>query len=112
MQSFEIQFPSCGFEMEDLGKTKYCLGLQLEHRPSGILVHQSAYIQKILKKFNIDKSYHNKILMVVRSLEIEKDPFRPRDFGEKILGPRFHILVSLEHLCILQIALGLISHLQ
>ena len=98
--------------MEDLGKTKYCLGLQLEHRPSGILVHQSAYIQKILKKFNIDKSYHNKILMVVRSLEIEKDPFRPRGFGEKILGPRFHTLVSLEHLYILQITPGLISHLQ
>ena len=112
MQSFEIQFPSCGFEMEDLGKTKCCLGLQLEHRPSGILVHQSAYIQKILKKFNIDKSYHNKTLMVVHSLEIKKDPFRPRDFGEKILGPRFHILVLLEHLCILQIAPGLISHLQ
>ena len=31
-------------EMKDLGKTKYCLGLQLEHRPSGILVHQLAYI--------------------------------------------------------------------
>ena len=98
--------------MEDLGKTKCCLGLQLEHRPSGILVHQSAYIQKILKKFNIDKSYHNKTLIVVHSLEIKKDPFRPRDFGEKILGPRFHILVSLEPLCILQIAPDLISHLQ
>ena len=100
MQSFEIQFPSCGFEMEDLGKTKYCLGLQLEHRPSGILVHQSAYIQKILEKFNIDKSYHNKTPMVVHSLEIEKDPFRPWDIEENILGLRFHILVSLEHLCI------------
>ena len=43
------------FEMNDLGKTKYCLGLQLEHHPSGILVHQSAYIQKILEKFNMDK---------------------------------------------------------
>ena len=77
MQSFEIQFPSCGFEMEDLGKTKYCLGLQLEHRPSGILMHQSAYILKILEKFNMDISYHNKTPMVVHSLEIEKDPFRP-----------------------------------
>ena len=112
MQSFKIQFLSCGFEMEDLSKTKYCLGLQLEHRPSGILVHQTAYIQKILEKFNIDKSYHNKTSMVVRSLEIEKDPFIPRDIGEKILGPRFHILVSLKHLCILQIAPGLISYLQ
>ena len=38
------------FETKDLGKTKYCLGLQLEHRPLGILVYQSAYIQKILEK--------------------------------------------------------------
>ena len=98
--------------MEDLGKTKYYLGLQLEHRPLGILVYQSAYIQKILEKFNIGKSYHNKTSMVVRSLEIKKDPFRPRDIGEKILGPRFHILVSLDHLYILQIAPGLISYLQ
>ena len=60
----------------------------------------------------MDKSYHNKTPMVVRSLEIEKDPFRPRDIEEKILGSRFHILVLLEHLCILQIAPGLISHLQ
>jgi hypothetical protein len=32
------------FEMKDLGKTKFCLGLQLEHLPSGILVYQPAYI--------------------------------------------------------------------
>jgi hypothetical protein len=80
------------FEMKDLGKTKYCLGLQLEHRPSGILVHQSAYIQKILEKFNMDKSYPIKTPMVVRTLEIGKDPFRPRDIGEKILGPEIPYL--------------------
>ena len=45
------------FEMKDLGQTKFCLGLQLEHLPIGILVHQSAYIQKVLEKFNMDKSY-------------------------------------------------------
>jgi hypothetical protein len=27
------------FEMKDLGKTKFCLGLQLEHLPTGILIH-------------------------------------------------------------------------
>ena len=27
------------FEMKDLGQTKFCLGLQLEHLPSGILMH-------------------------------------------------------------------------
>jgi hypothetical protein len=32
------------FKMKDLGKTKFCLGLQLEQLPTGILVHQSAYV--------------------------------------------------------------------
>ena len=29
------------FEMKDLGKTRFCLGLELEHRVCGILIHQS-----------------------------------------------------------------------
>ncbi|KAJ9544183.1 hypothetical protein OSB04_023890 [Centaurea solstitialis] len=37
------------FEMKDLGKTRYCLGIELEHRACGILIHQSAYIQKLLR---------------------------------------------------------------
>ena len=40
----------------------------------------------------MDKSYPNKILMVVRSLEIWKDPFRPRDIGEKMLEPEIPYL--------------------
>ena len=31
------------FEVKDLRKTKLCLGLELEHKTNGILVHQSAY---------------------------------------------------------------------
>lgn len=34
------------FEMKDLGKTKYCLGLLIEHIQSGIFVHQSNYTKK------------------------------------------------------------------
>ena len=73
--------------MKDLGKTKFCLGLQLEHLPSGILIHQSAYIKKILQKFNMDKLYPSKTPMVVRSLNMDKDPFRHREEGEELLGP-------------------------
>jgi hypothetical protein len=32
------------FEMKDLNKTQFCLGLQLEHLPTDILLHQSAYV--------------------------------------------------------------------
>ena len=39
----------------------------------------------------MDKSYPNKTPMVVRSLEIGKDPFRG-DIGEKMLGPEIPYL--------------------
>jgi hypothetical protein len=83
------------FEMKDLGKTKFCLGLQLEHLPTGILIHQSAYAQKVLSKFNMDKAYSSKTPMIVCTLERDKDPFRPRDKGEEILGPEYPYLSAI-----------------
>jgi len=38
-----------GFEMKDLGKTKFCLGLQLEHLSEGVFVHQSTYTKRVLE---------------------------------------------------------------
>jgi hypothetical protein len=83
------------FEVKDLGKTKFSLGLQLEHLTTRIFVYQSAYIQKVLEKFNIDKSYPNKTPMVVRSLEMETDQFRPRDEEEDILVPQVPYLSAI-----------------
>ena len=37
------------FEMKDLGKTKHCLGLQIEHCSDGVLKHQSTYTKKSLE---------------------------------------------------------------
>jgi len=34
------------FEMKDIGKTKFCLELQIEHFQDGIFVHQSNYTKK------------------------------------------------------------------
>jgi hypothetical protein len=84
-----------GFEMKDLGKTKFFLGLHLEHLPTGILIHQSAYAQKVLSNFNVDKAYPSKTPMIVRTLERGKDPFRPRDEGEEILGPEYPYLSAI-----------------
>ncbi|KAJ9553648.1 hypothetical protein OSB04_017693 [Centaurea solstitialis] len=81
-----------GFEMKDLGKTKFCLGLQIEHLKDGILVHQEggdiiSHIEKVLKRFYMDKSHPLSTPMVVRSLDVEKEPFRPPTADEDILGP-------------------------
>ena len=34
------------FEMKDLGKTKDCLGLQIEHYSDGVLINQSTNTKK------------------------------------------------------------------
>nr|GEZ74414.1 putative copia-like polyprotein [Tanacetum cinerariifolium] len=76
------------FEMKDLGKTKYCLGLQIEHMPNGILAHQSNYTEKALKRFNMDKAKSLSTPMVGRSLNVDNDPFRPCEEDEDVLGPK------------------------
>ena len=75
------------FEMKDLGRTKFCLGLQIEHLQGGIFVHQSNYTEKILKRFHMDKAHPLNSPMVVRSLNVNDDPFRPREDDKEILGP-------------------------
>jgi hypothetical protein len=78
--------------MKDLGRTKFCLGLQLEHLQTSILVHQSAYVQKILEKFNMDKTYSARTPMVIHALKKDTDPFRPKEEGEEVLGQEYPYL--------------------
>ena len=72
--------------MKDLGKPEYRSLLQLEHLHSYIMVYYVVYIHNILEKFIVDKYYQSITLMVVHSLAIENDLFRPRDDGNEILG--------------------------
>ncbi|CAN1250021.1 Copia protein [Linum perenne] len=83
------------FEMKDLGKTKYCLGLQVEHLQKGILVHQEGYTTKVLQRFYMDKSHPLSTPMTVRSLDVNKDPFRPRESNEELLGPEVPYLSAI-----------------
>jgi len=83
------------FEMKDLGKTKFCLGLQLEHLPKRVFVHQSTYTKRVLEKFNMCKCHPLRIHMVVRSLEVDKDPFRTKGDDEGVLGPEVPYLSAI-----------------
>jgi hypothetical protein len=83
------------FNMKNLGKTKFYLGLQIEHLQTGILVHQSAYVKKVLEKFNIDKAYPKRTPMIVHALEKDKDPFRPKQEGEEVLGAEYPYLSAI-----------------
>jgi hypothetical protein len=77
------------FKMKDLGRTKFCLGLQLEHLQTGILVHQFAYAQKVLEKFNMDKAYLLRTPTIVHALEKDIDPFSSKQEGEEVLGHEY-----------------------
>ena len=83
------------FEMKDLGKTRYCLGLQIEYCLNGVLIHQSPYTEKVLKRFYMDKTHPLSSPMVVWSLEVTKDPFRPKDETEELLGPEVSYLSAI-----------------
>ena len=89
------------FEMKDLGKTKFCLGLQLEQLPKGVFVYQSTYTMRALEMFNMSKCHPLKTPMVVQSLEADKDPFRPKGDDEEVLGlevPYMSTIGALMHL--------------
>ncbi|KAM3249554.1 secreted RxLR effector protein like [Capsicum annuum] len=83
------------FEMKDLGKTKLCLGLQIEHLTNVIFVHQSAYTEKVLKRLYMDGAHPLSTPMVFRSLDGNKDPFRPQEKNEELLGPEIPFLSTI-----------------
>ncbi|XP_033147239.1 uncharacterized protein LOC103868417 [Brassica rapa] len=90
-----VEYLKKEFEMKDLGKTKVCLGLQLEYIKGGILVHQKAYTEKVLKRFNMDQAHPLTSPMVVRSLGVDTDPFRPKEDDENVLGPEVPYLSAI-----------------
>ena len=71
--------------MKDYGKTKFCLDLHIEHFSTRVQVHQSTYIKKTLKRFNMDKAHSLSFPMVVQPLDVRNDPFLPCEKGEDLL---------------------------
>jgi hypothetical protein len=45
--------------------------------------------------FNMHKAYPLKTPMVVPSIRVNKDPFRPREDDEKLLGPEYPYLSAI-----------------
>ena len=81
--------------MKDLGRTKFWLGLQIEYLNSGVFVHQETYITKVLKRFYMDKSHPLCTPMVLRSLDMDKDPFRHQEKDEEQLGLEVSYLTAI-----------------
>jgi hypothetical protein len=78
--------------VKDLGRTRFFLGLQLEHLHTSIPVHQSDYVQKVLEIFNMDKAYPTRTPMLVGTIEKETNTFRQKEEEEEVLGQEYSYL--------------------
>ena len=74
--------------MKDLGKTKFCLSLQIEHFHTEVLVYQSTYTTNFLKKNYIDKAHPLSSPIIICSLYLKNDTFRHCENGEELLDPK------------------------
>ena len=86
------------FEMKNLGKTLFCLGLELEYHDNVILIHQSTYTQQMFRHFNIDKLYLVNITMSSHSLDPRMDLFYPMNDGEEVLEAEVSYISSISAL--------------
>jgi hypothetical protein len=58
-------------------------------------LYTNLLVKKVLEKFNTDKAYPQRTLMIVRALEKDKDPFRPKQEGEVVLGAEYPYLSAI-----------------
>ena len=65
---------------------------------NGILVHQSSYTEKVSKIFCMDDAHPLSTPMVVHSLDVNKDQFRPQEKDEVILGSEVPYLSAIDAL--------------
>ena len=71
--------------MKSLGQTIFCLGLQVHYLPNGsILLHQQAYVMKILKAFQMDQANPLSV-PIIRHSKINGDLYHPCEEKEKIV---------------------------
>lgn len=73
--------------------TKIYLRLKIKYKPNGILVYQSKYIEKLLKRFGMDNTNPLSPLTVDRILDLKKDLFQPKDNDEKKFGAEVSYLI-------------------
>ena len=78
--------------MKLLGKTLFCLGLQVHHFPDGVLLHQQSYTRKLLKFFNMDQAHALAAPMIGKSRS-EDDPYQPCSEEEEIVDRSKYLTV-------------------
>lgn len=94
--------------MKDLVKIKFYLTLLIEHLTDENFIHRSTYINKVLEKSYMDKTHLMSTPMVVQSLDVRNNPFRPHKDNKELLDHELQYLNAIGAQCILLIIHDLI----
>ncbi|WJX39045.1 hypothetical protein P8452_26635 [Trifolium repens] len=93
IENFKSQM-KCEFEMTDLGKLTYFLGMELLEIPKGMILHQAKYATEILRKFEM-LDCNSSVTPADTRAKIEEDTS-----GDAVDSTMFRQLIgSLRYLC-------------
>lgn len=81
------------FEMKILGRTTFCLGLQIKYCANGsLLLRQQTYTRKLLCTFNMDTANALSAPLIGKS-KTEDGPYRPSKPDEEEMEKRQYLAV-------------------
>jgi len=72
------------FEVTDVGKVNFIIGIKFEKLKNGYLIHQKRYLNEILEKFNINKYRECSNMMPIENELLRKKPFNPTKYRQAI----------------------------
>lgn len=100
------------FKMKDLDRTKFCLGIHVEHLSSGFLSINPHTLKKFSANIYRDKAHLlTTPILIVRSHDVDKDPLiQPQENEEEILRPEVSYLSTIGALMFLATTIELILH--
>lgn len=85
------------FQMKDMGELHYCLGISIKRQDDKLFVTQEQYINKILKKYNLDNANPTSTPMDV-NVKLEKDDghSKPVDSGlyQSMIGSLLYAAIA------------------
>ena len=90
--SHAVSLLTTQFEMKLLGKTTFCLGLQVTYLPDGsIFLHQTIYTQNLLKRFYMDHASPLSTPRMGRSRTLD-DPYCPCEEEEEFYDKNRYLI--------------------
>ena len=84
------------FDMTDLGKMRYFLGLEVLQRFDGIFISQKKYALEVLQRFGMDKSnsIHNPIVPVFKLMKDEGGVKVDKTYYKQFVGSLMYLTAT------------------